>query len=340
MRRVNLVLTKGGFDWLFIPGGVWASSGLYARMATRHAIDYTSYDSGPGELFVSRNGPAAHFPDVAPALEAMKKLPASEIEVRVGKAFENLRVRMAGKDEYRLQPKPAGSGDVQKCDILVPLNYRADTAALCRQKVFGSVREWVLELCTWVELHPPLHLVIRQHPCERIPEFRGTDQWECDLGNFPSFGSRIRFVKAEDDVNTYDLLSSAKVVLPFTSRVGIEAAMMQKPALLGSHCFYGGCGFTLDAISKDNYFALLEGALSGKMNPDNNQSAIAGLCYYIAEQCLSIKTSFTPQPWDFIWWVTQPKSSLWAEAPQQALLSLMLARENSALVIDRLNKKP
>ena len=336
VSKVNSVLINGSFDWLFIPGGVWASSGLYARMAERLGIDYTSYDSGPGELFVSKNGPAAHFPDVGPALAELRDLSITEREILTSAATENLRLRMKGEDEYRLQPKPSGSDGTQKCDILLPLNYRADTAALCRQKVFGSVLEWVVAVCTWIEAHPPYHLVIRQHPCERIPEYRGTDNWELHLGKFPSFGNRIHLVKAEADVNTYDLLSRAKVVLPFTSRVGIEAAMMLKPVILGSQCYYAGCGFTADAKSSGEYFVLLEKALTGELPTDQRQADLAGLCYYIAERCLSLRTSFTPQPGDFIRWVAHPRSVLWSERPQQAFLSMMLARENSALAIERL----
>jgi len=336
VARVKNALSHGSFDWLLIPGGVWAASGIYARMASRLGIDYTSYDSGPGEVAVARGGPAAHFVDVAPALQEMQKLPDAERDRLVILAENNLRVRMAGEDENHFQAKPSGSGDGKRCDILVPLNYRADTAALCRQKIFESVSQWVHELCAWVEEHPPFHLAIRQHPCERIPEFRGNDQWERDLGVYASFGTRIRLVKAEDDVNTYDLLSQAKVVLPFTSRIGIEAAMMKKPVILGSHCYYSGCGFTYDAESKEKYFSLLQCGLAGGLIPDSAQSNLAGLCYYIAEKCLFVKTSFTPQPFDFLRWVVRPQGELWSELPQQAFLSMMLARENSALSIDRL----
>lgn len=336
VNRIESLLTQENFDWLLLPGGVWASSGIYARIASRLGIDYTSYDSGPGELFVGKNGPAAHFPDIPPSLSAILDIPLEERTELVAEAEKSLRIRMAGQDEYRLQPKPAGTCGDEKCDVLVPLNYRADTAALCRQKIFESVREWIVALCEWAEQNPRIHLVIRQHPCERIPEFRGSDRWDLHLGRFSSLGERLRFVNAEDDINTYDLLAKAKVVLPFTSRVGIEAAMMRKPVLLGSHCYYSGCGFTLDAGSREEYFSLLGSALRGERNPDAEQAARAGLCYYLAERCLSLRTCFTPQPQDYAQWVAQPRVALWSEPEQKTFLSIMAEREWSPLAIKRM----
>ena len=55
--------------------------------------------------------------------------------------------------------------------------------------------------------------------------------------------TRCRFVAAEDSVNSYDLLRSARLVLPFTSNIGIEAAAIGKPVLVSGAAYYADLGF-------------------------------------------------------------------------------------------------
>ena len=219
--------------------------------------------------------------------------------------------------------------------MLLVLNYRADTAALCRQKVFASVTEWVRAVCEWVQGKEGVRLAIRQHPCERIPEYRGTDDWRELLGGFPEFGKRIRFVAAEDNINTYDLMASARVVLPFTSRVGMEAAMMGKAVVLGSNCFYGQCGFTAEADGAEEYFRQVGQAIEGRLSPNEDARRAAALCYYLTERGLSVATCFTPQPHDFRTWTSKSVSELWSESAQRTILEIMTSREPVPVVIER-----
>lgn len=335
IRAVQKTLENRQPDWLFLPGGVWGLSGLYAHIADTRGIPYISYDSGPGEVFISRNGPAAHFPDVPKALEIWSKLPVESQNSYVAVSQQIIDERMEGRDEFRLQPSPRRFDSTKSCDLLLALNYRADTAALCRTKAFPSVAEWVLSVCRWVEERGDLELVIRQHPCERIPEFRGSDNWQEKLKRFGSFGTKIRFVAAEDDINTYDLLASAKVVLPFTSRVGIEAAVFGKPVVLGTRCFYAGCGFTADAATADEYFARISEALDGRIVQDEASRQRAGLCYYIIERCLSLKTTFTPQPHDFSSWVSEEVNELWSKPAQKVLLQILASQESVPVLVER-----
>ena len=177
-------------------------------------------------------------------------------------ARQKLDERMRGDDEYRLQPVAAAAAPAASAawDILVMLNLRWDSAALCRRRLFAGVGDWLGQLLAWLENHPTARIAIRQHPCEKIPEFRGSDDFGPLLAQYPGLAGRAAFLSAQEEVNTYDLIRGAKVVLPFTSRVGIEATMLGKPVILGTECYYGACGFTWNPATKDEYFALVSEA--------------------------------------------------------------------------------
>lgn len=336
--RIEAMLASEHFDWLLIPGGVWAASGLYAHLARERGVHFTTYDCGVGLLFAAHDGPAAHFGDVPRAFTLLNKsAPADERSRLIAAAHAELQRRMEGRDVFQLQPKPAGatSDAGAQCDIVVPLNYRSDTAALARQRVFASVTDWLTQLLEWAARRGDVRVAVRQHPCERIPEYRGTDDWNRILGPLLARSDRLRFIAAEDPVNTYDLIANARVVLPFTSRVGIEAAMLGKAVILGTNCYYDSFAFVQNAASASDYFTAIDQALAGGLKPDAARREDAALVYYIAERCLALKTDFTPQPPDFWKWVEQPRAELWAEPGAADFREALLTREPSCWIQHR-----
>jgi hypothetical protein len=327
--RVHALLLRERFDWLLVPGGVWASSGIWTETAARQRVPITAYDSGAGMLWACHGGPTAHFPDVPDAFRALRHRDRDPL---IAEAQAALETRMAGRDVFRLQPHASGHTELP-CDLLVPLNYRSDTAALHRQRAFRSVTDWLTQLLDWVETQPGISIAIRQHPCERIPAYRGTDQWREILAPHQErLGARLRFVAAEDPVNTYDLLAGCRAVLPWTSRAGVEAAMLGKPVVLGTWCYYMGLGITQDAATPAEYFSALERAIAGQAPQSAEARRDAALVYYIIERRLALATSFTPQPADYFAWVGRAPERLWAEPVQRILREALLTRRPVALI--------
>lgn len=326
--HIDGLLASERFDWLLIPGGVWAASGLWSQIAVARQVPFTTFDSGVGTLFVDHSGAAAHFGDVPLAFKKLlAETPTEQRAQLSAQAHDELRRRMAGLDEYKLQPHASGAA-APKCDLLVPLNYRSDTAALCRQRAFKSVTDWLTQLLDWADARGDVTVAVRQHPCEKIPAYRGTDEWREILApHLARLGERLHFIAAEDPVNTYDLLANCRAMLPWTSRTGIEAAMLGKPVVLGTDCYYRGCDFTVDASTPAEYFAALEDALAGHIEVSAKAREEAALVYFLMEKRLALRTNFTPQPTDFQEWVERAPDELWNDAPQALLREALLTRE-------------
>ncbi len=331
--RVRDFLRARTFDWLFIPGGVWALSGVWCGVASELGVPFTTFDSGSTTLLLGHDGATAHFPDVqklASEITALCRHDAAERERITHRAQEQMRTRMRGDDEYRLQPVASSAAAGHRWDIVVPLNLRWDSAAMCRKHLFENVRDWLAQLLAWAEATPGVTLAIRQHPCEKLADFRGADDLSGLALEFPGLGARARFFSADEEVNTYDLIAGAKVVLPFTSRVGIEGVMLGKPAILCARCHYAGCGFAETPATVDEYFALIGRAVSGHLPVPAEARLAAAVTYYLAETCLELKTDFTPMPADFMKWVKQPATEIWRTPENGDLLESLLTRESLA----------
>ena len=147
---------------------------------------------------------------------------------------------------------------------------------------------------------------------------------KCIKNRFGSNG-RIRFVDSNAAINTYDLIEKAKVVVPYVSTVGIEAAALGRVVVTEGNSCYAGLGFVWAAKNREEYFKFLEEALKGKLKVTEKQRQDAWRCYYLT-QCRNWHyTVFTPTPTDFDKWVF--------EQPEE-----LLAKQEVKDVIDSIDK--
>lgn len=312
--RVEAFLADRGYVWILIPGGVWAASGVYWAAAEAQGVGITTFDSGVGLLCFQHGGPAAHFPDLAESMRTLtdRCMVSPTVRRRVECWVNNrLEVRRRGKDEFQLQPTslPSPTADTTTdADVVVLLNYRLDTAAMCRQRLFRSVNEWLRALVAWAAFRPDIAIAFRQHPCERIPAYRSAE----DYSWIASSGANVRFISAEDPVNTYDLLRSCRVVLPYSSRVGIEAAVLGKPVVLAASTYYETMPFASVPESPAAYFSKIEDLLVRPPDVSERERCSAYAAYFVAENYGLHRTHFTPQPVDFEVWSQLSSEDLWS----------------------------
>ncbi len=327
--RVKGFIAGKGYSWVLVPGGVWSVSGVYWDVCQTLGIGLTTFDSGPGLLCFQHGGPAAHFPDLNSSMQMLaNKCAQNELIRRKVEKWveERLSVRRKGEDDFHLQPQEETSSQ-NRADIVVPLNYRLDTAAMCRQRLFPSVNEWMQALVNWAKSRPDTWIAFRQHPCEKIPAYRSKEDysWISETS-----APNIRFIGAEDSVNTYDLLANCRVVLPYSSRVGIEGSLFGKPVILAASAYYEKMLFAEVAHSKEGYFDLIEKSLENPVEQTFEQRCSAYAAYYVAETFGLHKTNFTPIPSDFDSWVDEDPAVLWSKDSASIFLKACISRKPAA----------
>jgi hypothetical protein len=308
---VKSALDRCDADCLLVPGGVYGTSGLFLHEARARGFRVATFDTDRRIAQICADGIAAQNGDIPTAFQLLRNADSEVRQEAVDVAVAEFQDRRANRDQYGFQVLPATKSD-QYPDgcVLIPLNVEWDTAALGRHGHFDDTADWLVSTIDAVLAEDAGPVVVRQHPSERRPLQRS----HLDVGGLlrRTFGDdpRCRFVAAEDAVNSYDLLSAARLVLPFVSTIGIEAAAMGKPVLISGACYYADLGFVWSAGSREDYFDLLRRGLRGDLTLRPDQVEHAWLCYYLIAVRNRVVTDFTPHPDDFWTWCQRPFRSL------------------------------
>lgn len=328
--KVLGMLRKVALERLLVPGGILGLSGIYLAAARAEGILVTTYDSGTGLLAMDHSGVAAHYGDLERAWKKAREIFLKDERLREKirrAAHESLEVRMHGKDRFQLQQQAPEESEVPACDVLVPLNYRVDAAAMLRGRVFRDVGEWLNGILDWLEKHDGVTAVIRQHPCERMPLYKGHDDWGSLIRQRPTLQGRVRYVPAEEPLNTYAVMQKCRVVVPYTSRTGVEAAMCGLPVVLATRCYYSETDFVTAAETREQFFKALNDAIEGRLSPTESQRDSAALMYFLLERCSLLKTPFTPAIANYRKWVEVSPAEFMNQEGLSAMVRVLMERE-------------
>jgi hypothetical protein len=331
IARIKRTLKDFRIGELVIPGGVYGWSGAYLLACRNLKIPFWTYDSGDNLLTLSKNCIASHFDEFHQGLKKIK-LPSHLLKRLKASVVQTHKTKYAGKDNYAYL-KNAKKSKKQKyySDGLILLNYRCDTAAMLRSKCFENVEDWLCNTAKWF-ISNKRRLIIRRHPCENNQTFRSSDSY-----NFlKKIGSKyIYFIDYHEHINTYMLINQTKVVLPFTSKVGLEALFLEKPVIISSKCYYENVSSILKARSKKQYFDLLKRYTTKKHKIKVTPEILAAL--FLAEECLFTESLITPMPEKFSQWATMNISSL--EKDKGFALVLKCISENKNFIHERFKEK-
>lgn len=295
---IAAVQLRGRHDVLLVPGGVWGSSGIWVDRARAADLRVASYDSGAHHnLLVAVDGIACQLQDIPRAFSLLKTSGASRDErVRIAEStLAEIARRRSGIDKFGSQMRSAAALDEGATGaVLVALNSSWDSAALGLHAVFDSNAEWIVETTKHVLENTAAAVIVRQHPVERLDIARTSDDYRSLLSEHFGDHPRVRFIAADDPVNTYDLLEQVVAVVVHTSTVGTEAAAHGKAVVTASDSYYANLGFVWRATSLAQYRQYLTDAASGRLvvTPAMRDDALC--CYYLTQCCNWVFTSFTP----------------------------------------------
>lgn len=295
-------LANSKFDCLFLPGGVYGSSGVWAWCARNHQIRSATFDSGGrGLMILSVDGVASHLDDIPRAFSLLKDSVQSEGALQLARnaALAEMARRRAGTDRFSSQLQDTAALDSRfNGGVLLALNSPWDTAALGLHQVFDNSAQWILETVRSVLDKTSAKVIVRQHPGERFEMHRSSDDYRELLRS--NFGSdpRITFIAAADSVNSYDLLERVSVVVVYTSTVGVEAAAKGKVVLTASSSYYSAMGFVWAAAEISAYQDSLVDAAAARYRVTDQMKDDALLCYYLTQCCNWVASPLSPESYD------------------------------------------
>jgi hypothetical protein len=164
--------------------------------------------------------------------------------------------------------------------VLVCPNVPFDAGYMELTTIFPSMRQWMLDTVRGLLETTSLTVVVRAHPAEAL--HWGTRERTPDLlAQAGLSGPRLVVLPGDAPVNTYALVEACRFGVVFSSTIGLEMAMLGKTVLVGSDIYYTGRGFTVDAKSRDDYFAALGRLAAESPGLDDEQVRRAQLFSYL-----------------------------------------------------------
>lgn len=303
LSRIRGLLADGAFRYVVVPGGVYGTSGLYLHAGQQLGTRVATFDSGFGWTVACPDGVVAHQVDVPRAFSALYREDSAELADVVDEARAEYGRRTQGGDRMKYQTatlKPVEH--LPDKPILIPLSVEWDSSALGRHHIFQDSADWLVTTVGYLLEHTDAPVIVRQHPSERREFERSRFRVGALLGDRFGKHPRYQFIGAEEDVNTYSLLDSARLVLPYISTIGIEAAAIGKTAIPAGQPYYSALGFTWNATSRAEYLDLVGRGAAGTLPTLPDQTRKAWLCFYINAVRYRVFTDFSPQPSDFSRW--------------------------------------
>lgn len=184
-----------------------------------------------------------------------------------------------------------GSGPIQRSafredihyDVVIVPNVEWDSAALNIEDVFLTASEWLQTTLDYLLENTNYRIALRQHPAEKelIELFKYPNYLAEFLKGRYSEYSRFTFFSAEDDVNTYSLIKNAKVILPWTSDIAVDAAVMGKISVVHTHAYYQNEPYVKRCHSVDEYLrTICEVVDSGEENVYLAEAKMAYFLHY------------------------------------------------------------
>jgi hypothetical protein len=139
-------------------------------------------------------------------------------------------------------------------------NLTFESSVTCKDRAFANQFEWLSALVGWFGVHHDYQLAIRVHPAEvREDHWRPNESLfdfiATELGPLPD---NVHVIAPGAKLSSYELGSLARVVLVYSSTLGLEMADRRKRVITAAHAHYAGRGFTCDPATEKEYFAVLE----------------------------------------------------------------------------------
>lgn len=282
---IDLFFERNHFDVINVPTALHKRGGVYHYICRKRNIRITSEDGlAEGTVTISANGAAGCNMDTPRLIEewldeGKEDKDVMERAALMWKKRKDMTATVSAEADvaqYRKVMEKKGYAYTsfqsprkeaeQIYDVVIPLNCKCDGGALVAVSLFGSVEQWIEKTLDFVINKLGKSVLVREHPSGRVeaPTHSCTELYATNPEILERFkGNKLfHYVRSYEEINLYQYMETCKVVLPWTSTVGLEAAIMKKNVLVHTDVYYRNTDFVLSPHSCEEYFEMLEKCLS------------------------------------------------------------------------------
>ena len=268
-------------DVVFVINGLFYPGALLVELAKRNGIRHITYECGyiSGCLVFSDTTPSVWFP-TENIWEKYREMPLSDEENEALDSYLNERV-YGKRTSIQLWDKP----DFDKEKAISRYNIKQykkvfslftnilwDSAAIGCDEAFGGLADWVRSTITYFASQAKdCLLIVRVHPAEiKIPGQESREKILDSInGDIKDLPPNVVILGPEDNTSSYLIMELSDCVLVNTSITGVEAACYGKPVVVVGKTHYKSKGFTFDVKTREEYFGIVLGIMSGRLSYDD-----------------------------------------------------------------------
>lgn len=361
---LNSFFEKNHFHVINVPTALHKRGGIYHYLCKKQHIRIASEDGlAEGTVTISANGAAGCNMDTPRLIEEWlteEKEPDDILE-RAASMWEKRKgltatvCAEADVAQYRKVMENKGyaytsfqsprTETSQTFDVVIPLNCRCDGGALVADSIFGSLEQWIDKTLDFIINKLKKSVLIREHPSARV-ESNTHSCTELYVTN-PEILERyknnplFRYVKSFEEINLYQCMESCKVVLPWSSTVGLEAALMKKNVLVHTDVYYRNTDFVLSPRSCHEYFEILKRCFVEDkwLVPDEQLAYTKALKYFYYTMHRLLVTKFNIFNTDQYPWKFECFKSLLEEEGVDEILQIVADDIPSVYLVEKQHRK-
>lgn len=249
-KAIDDILKSQNYTFCFCPGGVYGNSFLWRHLCNKNNLRFSSFDSDPDTVILSPSGVAAHRADVVHRYKMGNdhdRLDREKIYTAVREnIFKRSQTKIAKKEDLLQRVSSQSfennlvdqffahySNSINSKDILqtvvIFLNTSWDSAALDLEPWRVTQVDWLDNLVPELIRNGAERILIRQHPDERF--YPSNDNYEQIIQKYKQLKSKtsITLINEFSNQSSYDFLLNATCVFTFSSTIGLEANILNRP---------------------------------------------------------------------------------------------------------------
>ncbi|MCM1233355.1 MAG: hypothetical protein NC489_24830 [Ruminococcus flavefaciens] len=316
LSYINSFFEKNHFDTINAITALHKLAGVYYYAGKKRGMRVSSQDGIEGSTVIMADGPASYGRDIPCFFKKMYNKIENKKEI-MGKAVQmwsrrreaSAKLNDMSSDDYVKAMREKGydkiiyqapqKDHVESYDVIIPLNLQNDAAALGVYSIFCDMKQWLEKTLDYVIHKLNKTVLIREHPHGSIlPSYMANSELYV---RYPEIlepyeeDKRLRYVKSGEEINLYQYIEQCKVLIPWTSTLGVEAGVMGKNVLVHTDVYYQDAAFASCVHSQKEYFKNLEKCIVGKefLVRDTQQAYKDALKYFYYTMNRILTTDFT-----------------------------------------------
>ena len=251
--------------------GIYLIGGSVSAVARNMGVRVVAWDTTyRRNTIIASHGETYHYALRSEPCDAWQDAPLSEDqEHRLDYYLASRRGGGLQQDYVSYHPRPisgrervmAALGlDTDRRRVILFTNVAWDGRVHVPDGLFAGPVEWVTGTLRYLANRTDLQVVVRIHPAEVkhglwIAQQRMDDEIK---KVFPCLPPNVVVVPPESDINSYTLAELADVGVVYSTKMGLEAALMGVPLIIAGDAFYGNKGFGRQPRDIQEYHALLD----------------------------------------------------------------------------------